>query len=265
MTFSPVSSNNSIFANSVANVDRRSPLPTTPERALEIITSPERPRDIGLVEWSKMSSVEQLRAQQGVSEPVVQFARAEVVGGRVDIIPESGIRSDLPTFNIPNNVGAEGFSPGLFTHDYIVTNLAPTTLTGTAGLAAIGAALRNNPTPGLDFPATGQGVRNDVGHLVPFDGGDNFVRSYIIPSTDPSRSDAIVNYTIAGEHTMAEGFVIRFGELGVDGKISLVTYGEGNAIKQSELTRGRWEPIVKDVWTQNAQQIFATAEAAVNR
>ena len=64
---------------------------------------------------------------------------------------------------------------------------------------------------------------------------------------------------------MNEGFVMRFAELRPNGSIALVTYGEGNALKQSEAFGRIWEPRVENVWTQNAQQIFATAQASLNR
>jgi hypothetical protein len=263
MTYSPVAPNSSLAFAPVGNLNRSSTVPATPERALEIITSPERPSTISLVDWSRMSSVDKLRAARGITEPPVQLARAEVVRDRVNIIPEKDRRSDLPKFNIPNNVLAQGFSPGIWTHDYMVRNFAPPSLVGKDALAAIGAALRSNPTPGNDSPATGMGTRNDVGNLVPFDGDDNFVRSYFIPSTDPSRSDAVVNYTIGGEHALSEGFVMRFAEMLPTGEILLVTYGEGNAGLQSEAMSGLWRGAVTDVWTQNAKEIFATAKEAL--
>jgi hypothetical protein len=263
MTYSPVAPNSSLNSASIGHLDRSSTFPATPERALEIITSPERPATISLIDWSRMSSVDKFRAAQGIAEPLVQLARAEVVGGRVNIIPETDRRSDLPSFNIPNNVGAQGFSPGIWTHDYLVRNFAPPSLVGKDALVAIGAALRGNPTPGNDAPATGRGTRNDVGNLMPFDGDDNYVRSYVIASADPSRSDAIVNYTITGEHALSEGFVMRFAEMLPTGEILLVTYGEGNAGVQSEATSSIWREAVTEAWTQNANEIFSSAKEAL--
>ena len=187
MSFSVSPTASNVSANAANNNQRIAPATTTPERALEAIVATARPFDVGLAQWTSLSSAEQLRSVRGIAEPAIQLARAEVVGNRVDIIPEADIRSDLPTFNIPNNVGASGFSPGFTTHDYIVTNNAPPTLTGPVGLAAIGRALVANPTPGVDQPASPLGTRNDVGGLVLGDGGDNFVRTYVIPSSDPRR------------------------------------------------------------------------------
>lgn len=156
-------------------------------------------------------------------------------------------------------MSARGFSPGLTTHDYLVPVLAPRELSGPARLAAVGRALVANPTPGRNQPSSPTGARNDVGGLVWGDGGDNFVRSYVIPSSNPNRSDAVVNYTIKGEHTMDEGFVMRFAEMRSDGRVELVTYGEGDAIKQAEALSRIWEPIVNDVWTANAGEVFRAA------
>lgn len=250
-------------------VDRISPLSpsvsqaaersTTPEQALDAITSVERPIDEGLAQWSEMSSAEQLRVASGAPEPRIELARTEVRNGRVVILPERELRSDLPTVNIPNNVGARGFSPGLTSHDYLVPVLAPPTLSGPGGLAAIERALVANPTPGRDQPSTPTGARNDVGDLIPGDGDTNFVRSYVIPSSDPRRSDAVVNYTIHGEHAMHEGFVMRFAELRSDGRIELITYGEGDAFLQSDMFEKGWGGIVERVWTGNAVEIFRDA------
>jgi hypothetical protein len=160
---------------------------------------------------------------------------------------------------LPNNVGAEGFSPGILSHDYVVLNLAPPSLVGQAGLALVGQALAADPTPGNDGLPSATGTRNDVGGLVFFDGGDNFVRTYTIPSSDRRRSQTIVNYTIQGEHAMSEGFVLRFGRLRTDGRIVLVTYGEGNAIWQSKATGFLWRREVARVWTENANAIFTAA------
>jgi hypothetical protein len=265
MSISNTTSISSVTSTSVSGSHRSPPISTTPERALENITAADRPLGKGLAEWYRLSSVEQLGVAIGLETPKIQFARADVVGSTVRIRPESDIRSDLPKFDIPNNVGAKGFSPGITTHDYIVTNEAPLSLQGPVGLAAVGRALVANPTPGVDAASTPTGTRNNVGGLVWGDGGTNFVKSYVIPSSDPKRSDAVVNYTIAGEHTMAEGFVMRFAELRPNGRIELVTYGEGNALKQTEALSLIWEPIVKDVWTMNAQETFASAQAGVNR
>lgn len=191
----------------------------------------------------------------------VQLARALVHNGHVYVLPE---RRDMPRFRLPNNdVQARGFTPGWLTHDYLVVNPAPASLRGRSGLALVGEALVADPTPGDDGLESAAGTRNDVGHLSPFDGGHNYVRSYTMPSTDPGRSRAIVNYTIKDEHAMDEGFVLRFARLRDEGSIELVTYGEGDAFKQSELFGTIWHDKVQEVWTENARAIFAKALAGV--
>lgn len=235
--------------------------PSNPETALDRLTEAPKPFDIGLAQWSGMTSTEQARATALADNPI-QLARVDVLpNGTVAIRPEDRLRSDAPDVTLPNNdVGAAGFSPGFWTHDYLVTNLAPPSLQGPAGLAAVERALVANPTPGQDNPSTAAGARNDVGRLTPFDGGDNFVRSYVIQSNDPRRSDAVVNYTQAGEHALAEGFVLRYAELRADGRVELVTYGEGNAGIQSNNTDFLWRGEVTRVWSGNAQEIFNQAQ-----
>jgi hypothetical protein len=244
---------------------------TTPEEVLAKLTAPSRPPEIGLVQWEKMSVVDKFLAvntsitvNNFQMEPI-QLARAEVSGNIVIIKPERNIRSDFQTFDIPNNVDAKGFSPGAASHDYIVVNPAPRQLKGAEGLAAIGRALTANPTPGNDALATPKGTINDVGDLVWLDGDTNLVRSYVIPSNDRYRSATVINYTITGQHTMAEGFVMRFAESLSDGSIQLVTYGEGNALKMSEALKGIWQPKVEEAWTGNSREIFATAQTLLKR
>lgn len=191
-----------------------------------------------------------------ITGPAIQLARTEVRNGRILVSPE---RSDFPTFTLPNNAGAAGFSPGFFSHDYLVVNLAPVVLSSAAGLTLVGKALAADPTPGRDGAPSGIGTRNDVGPLVPWDGGDNLVNTYAIPSSDRRRSLTIINYTIKGQHSMNEGFVLRFGHLRADGRVELITYGEGNAALQSNSTGVLWRSRVTRVWTENASEIFAAA------
>jgi len=238
------------------------PTSTSPERVLDAITSVRRPIGEGLAQWSSLSSAEQLRVASGAPEAQIQFARVDIRNSRILVRPDERLRSDLPDLSLPNNVGARGFSPGLTTHDYLVPVLAPASLSGPAGLAAIERALVANPTPGRDLPSSPTGTRNDVGDL-PYtvDGGDNFVRSYVIPSSDPRRTATIVNYTIRGEHALHEGFVLRFAEMKQNGRIELVTYGEGNALRQSEAAEFIWGRLVDEAWMNNARQVFHEALA----
>lgn len=103
------------------------------EAALQAITSAKRPGRTSPEDWSSRSSAEQLQSVTIGAGPIA-LARADVRNVRIFGNPE---RSDFPTFSLPNNVGARGFSPGLFTHDYLVVATAPATLVGPGGLAAI--------------------------------------------------------------------------------------------------------------------------------
>jgi hypothetical protein len=88
-------------------------------------------------------------------------------------------------------------------------------------------------------------------------GEQNFVKSFTVSSPDPKKyTDITVNYTIAGEHGAEEGFVMRFGEIGPSGSITMRSYGEGNKWKQTEGLKGLWGPKVEEVWQQNAQEII---------
>ncbi|WP_250626770.1 RHS repeat-associated core domain-containing protein [Pinirhizobacter soli] len=131
--------------------------------------------------------------------------RAIVANGQIYIRPENGAAPAIGP--IPNNVGAVGFGPGnLSFHTYDVRT--PSTLS----LTQARDGLMYNPTPGWDLPASPGGTKNNVGNI-PIMDGDNFVRSYVVASPDPTKySDIVVNYTIAGDHKLAEGYVMRFGE-----------------------------------------------------
>ena len=56
-----------------------------------------------------------------------------------------------------------------------------------------------------------------------------------------------------------EGFVIRFARLRKDGRVEIVTYGEGNAVEMNPLVRRVWEPRVKDAWTKNSLAVIEKA------
>jgi hypothetical protein len=87
------------------------------------------------------------------------------------------------------------------------------------------------------------------------------VRSFLVPSPDSSRyTDIIVNYTVADEHGLAEGFVMRYGEVGEQGNVtSLRSYGEGNAWQQNPALGFIWRPQVGNVWTQNQLEVIEDA------
>ncbi len=186
---------------------------------------------------------------------------ANVCGNQVCITPED---RTVPAVTIPNNVGARGFTPGTSNfHDYDVRHR--TGMEGSAAAGAIGDAIANNPTPGDDQRSSPKGTRNDVGAL-PTTDGTNIVRSFLIPSPNTSKfTDITVNYTVAGEHGMNEGFVYQFGAIGADGSITMRTYGEGHAWRQDPLLGFIWRPAVSDVWHTNQSQNIVAARRALAR
>lgn len=191
-------------------------------------------------------------------DPNLIPVRAEVRGRDIIVTPENPTIAPL---TIPNAVGALGVGPRDFSfHQYDVQTVAPNGLRGAAGLDAVGRALLANATPGVDQPATPGGTRNNVGDIIRGDGDTNFVRSFVVPSPASGRlSDIVVNYTQAGEHALAEGFVVRYAELRGDGSIALRSYGEGNGHLQNEGLRYFWGGAVDRAWTQNHREIFDQA------
>ena len=236
------------------------------DRAFSGATSRAPSKDSGIEDRVNraLTSIDMRR----LGEHSIHLARAEIrkspEGVMIDIKPEQDLSTSLPNITIPNNVGAEGFGRSILQHDYIVINHAPRDLSGQKGLKAVEKALRDRPTPGASKTATPEGTRNDVGNLAPLDGDDNFVRSFVVDSKDPNRSDIVVNYTIDGEHILEEGFVMRYAELDKDGRVTLVTYGEGNALPQVEALESLvWGGAVEKIWGDNAKMIFDQARASL--
>ena len=202
--------------------------------------------------------------QSGVGA-YLMLTRAEVHGSSIVIIPFDQ-RLGGPRLTIPNTTGAQGFTEwSLDFHKYWVPTAAPPELNSPEGLDALGHALVNNATPGVDRPATAQGTRNDVGSIWFGDTGHNFVKSFVLPSPNPLVfTPLVINYTIHGEHTVDEGFVIRYARRLRDG-IILVSYGEGRNWKQNMALEDIWMPQVYAVWTKNQREIIATAKQMLRR
>jgi hypothetical protein len=169
---------------------------------------------------------------------------AVLVGNQVHINP---VLASIPSVVIPNTAGALGFN-GSDTgfHKYSFDD------SSNLKLNQASSGISNNPTPGADRPASTSGTTNDVGNLSIFP-GPNLVKSYIVPSPDKSKyTDITVNYTIKGEHTLDEGFVMRYGEINSRGGTTIRTYGEGNAIKQKlpfadSFARKAWKGVNKEI------------------
>ena len=173
---------------------------------------------------------------------------------RIFIRPRS---RSVPEFNIPNTVGADGWSASNFNEhvynvytDVSAHNLSP---------QEVGAALRANPTPGNSKVATPDGAANDVGPIgvFPVRRSVNLVKSFAYSSPDPSMyTDMVINYTIKGAHLAHEGYVVRFGVISNGKVIGIRSYGEGEAREQSPPLRPLWCDDVSDTWQENAQEII---------
>lgn len=90
------------------------------------------------------------------------------------------------------------------------------------------------------------------------------VRTFLVTSPDPSKfTNITVNYTVAGQHGLNEGFVMRYGEIGATGT-TLRSYGEGNNWRQNMSLRDvpfvGWGPKVQAVWQRNHQEIIDAAQ-----
>jgi hypothetical protein len=68
-------------------------------------------------------------------------------------------------------------------------------------------------------------------------------------------SNIVVNYTLAGAHGLAEGFVMRFAEKQPNGSVVIQNYGEGNAIPQSFLIGPIPLMFEEAAWRQNVKEI----------
>jgi hypothetical protein len=164
----------------------------------------------------------------------------------------------VPSVVIPNNTGAQGFQVGpaydLYhaDHTYRVENSSGIPFDGNSG--RIGEAIANNPVPTSgDQPASSTGARNDALW-------NDYVRSYTVASPDPSRyTDITVNYTIAGEHRLHEGYVIRYGERMPDGTTTLISYGEGNSWMQHPVNVFN-QIGVQAAWGMNQREIIRTLQ-----
>jgi RHS repeat-associated protein len=173
--------------------------------------------------------------------------------GSISIRPED---PTVPHVTIGPVLDAQGVSPAdNYFHDYNV----PSQSSAACDLDAVESALAASPTPGPgNSPAALGGTVNDAGPL-PFGHDNNYVNSFLIPSTNPNQTDIVVNYTIGGGHTLQEGFVIRWGVREANGSITLRSYGEGNSWMQTPLLKLYWQGKVDQVWRNNQRAIFGKA------
>ena len=207
---------------------------------------------------------------------LLMYTRAEIRGRDTFIFPDD---PSQPSAAIPNRGQGSGFGNWRYSprnwlnHSYLVETRGPADLIEASGLAVVGEALRNRPTPGNARPATPEGTSNNVGPVVGPNGDgidelstwlfpDNWVYSFTLASPRPGRvSEMVLNYTQHGRHTLDEGFVLRYARLNQDSRVTLVSYGEGNAAKQSWLSNPivNWKEGARSIWDRNQQQIFNDA------
>ncbi len=173
-----------------------------------------------------------------------------VINGRIVIDP---VEKGVPSVSIPAVKGAAGVDSvaDLNFHHYNLYD-------GGSKISQPDAASRSLasiPTPGPgNRAATSGGTMNDAGPLA--GSSSNYVMSFSVKSPDASRyTDIVANYTISGKHILNEGFVMRYGVIGSDGKVSGVrTYGEGNSVVQGGypeiVQRLVTDPITRNVWNK---------------
>ena len=163
--------------------------------------------------------------------------KCESADGSTTCTPEN---SDFEPFTFPTPEGWEDFGSGDYDyHDYTFEDDAGNGGDGYG--SALKSELVNSPTNDSNA-ATESGALNDVGPLAPFSGVDN-VTSY-------TTGEGIMNVTEAN-HTVGSGFVMRKIVPNGKGGFKIVTYGEGNSLKQ--LVPGA-DGMAKRFWTRNAKK-----------
>ena len=207
-------------------------------------------------------------------EDILVSSGIDVSNGVMIVDPVVG---GIPTFALPHRPGMDEYDalngspfdwnepPFQPPHTYQFSYDAPAALTGFAGLDALEAAIRGNPTPGVDAEASIGGTLNDVGPLnpiLPDWAADNFVYSFVVENPNAIQTDIIVNYTQSGNHAAADGIVVQYGVLNDDGSIDLVVYGEGDSFIQN--TGIGWfdefgYEQTDEVWENNSLQTFNDA------
>ncbi|MCP2170151.1 hypothetical protein [Goodfellowiella coeruleoviolacea] len=161
----------------------------------------------------------------------------------------------VPGSLIPNIVGAKGFEVGpwwdLLDQEHTYRRETPTPFRFDDVQAVAGEAIRTDPVPNATAgAATPSGARIDA------DGGGNYVYSFTYPSPDPSNyTDLTINYTVADEHILDEGYVIRYGRRAEDGSLVLVSYGEGNSWLQHPLNKPL-EIYTNSLWDDNHDRVI---------
>ena len=176
---------------------------------------------------------------------------AIISGGNILINPYD---QTVPAISIPNIplLGATGFKNSEINFHYY--NVVTPTMLDHSYLSDVGRSLASNPTPGPDSMASPMGTLNNAGYILPWDiiaNNSNMVMSFSVSSPDPARfSDITVNYTVAGQHGIAEGFVMRYGYMD-NGSVTYRSYGEGNSAFQNMNLSFIWNGPVQSTWQSN--------------
>ena len=171
-----------------------------------------------------------------------------VINGRIVIDP---VEKNVPSISIPMVKGAGGvdsIADSNFHHYNFFDGSSKISQPNTAATA-----IASIPTPGPNNrAASSSGSMRGAGPLA--GSSKNYVMSFSVRSPDASKyTDITVNYTISGKHILNEGFVMRYGVVGADGKVSGVrTYGEGNSVVQGGypvlIQRLFTDPVTRGVW-----------------
>ncbi len=120
---------------------------------------------------------------------------------------------------------------------------------------ALAKAIQQNPTPGVDAPASPEGTTNDASPAPGFPPGmPSPVKSYT--RVDASGRPMVVNVTQPG-HPLFPGYVARFVTIGQDGKIVANNVGEGRGALQSPTSPlGFGRNLINNVWIPQTQAII---------
>lgn len=164
----------------------------------------------------------------------------------IRIVPRD---STVPIVEVPNTVGAKGFDGWRDPRAHVYDGHTSTGLPFGEVSSAAGLEIATHPTPWTTNTASPNGTPNDA---LPVVNGD--VKTFAVPSPDPSAyTDIVVNYTTKN-HVLDEGYVIRFGQPGPDGTMLLRSYGEGNARLQ-DLSPSVMGWVAESVWEHNQKGI----------
>jgi RHS repeat-associated protein len=114
-------------------------------------------------------------------------------------------------------------------------------------------AIKDNPTPGIDRPASATGTPNNAGPFPGVPGGRSPVVSYV--ATDSKGRTVIVNATQPG-HPLGLGVVIRYVEVKPNGAIIVHNQGQGNGVLQSKYSPVFIRNPINNVWIGQTQEIL---------